>query len=108
MRLRSRLGSMLALACALVAPAAAQKVDRASLDDPFEITADQIDYDGERSLYVATGNVRVIQTTRTLRADWVAFSTETGTGVAEGDVELVDVNDVMNAEFMIRKKKMNV
>jgi len=99
--LRSRLGAVLALACAFVAPAAAQQVDRASLDDPFEITADRIDYDGERSLYVATGNVRVIQTTRTLRADWVAFSTETGTGVAEGDVELVDVNDVMNAEFMV-------
>lgn len=101
LRLRSLIGVALALACLRVSPGAAQELDRARLEDPFEITADRIDYDGERALYVATGNVRVIQTTRTLRADWVAFSTETRTGVAEGDVELVDANDVMNAEFMV-------
>lgn len=84
-------------------PASAQPAepDRARLEDPFEITADRIDYDGRRKLYVATGNVRVLQTTRTLRADWVAFSTETGVGVAEGDVELVDLEDVVTAQFMV-------
>ncbi|MEM9175367.1 MAG: LPS assembly protein LptD [Myxococcota bacterium] len=95
------MGAALLLACLFAPWAAAQEGERARLEDPFEITADRIDYDGERDLYVATGNVRVTQTTRTLRADWVAFSTETRTGVAEGDVELVDVNDVMNAEFMV-------
>ncbi|GEM_PF-828667 len=91
------------LACLVASAAAAQSdaADRARLEDPFEITADRIDYDGERDLYVATGNVYVIQTTRTLRAEWVAFSTETGIGVAEGDVELVDASDVVTAEFMV-------
>ncbi|MCR9097959.1 MAG: LPS assembly protein LptD [bacterium] len=89
------------MACLITGPVAAQQVDRARLEDPLEITADRIDYDGERDLYVATGNVHVIQTTRTLRADWVAFSTQTQTGVAEGDVELVDESDVLRAEFMV-------
>lgn len=75
--------------------------DRARLEDPFEITADRIDYDGRRDLYVATGRVRVMQTDRTLRADWVAFSTTTRIGVAEGAVELVDGRDVLQAEFMV-------
>ena len=64
--------------------------DRASLNEPFEITADRIDYDGVRQLYIATGHVRVEQTARSLVADWVAFSTETRIGVAEGGVELID------------------
>ena len=75
--------------------------DRASLDEPFEITADRIDYDGARQLYVATGHVRVEQTTRSLIADWVAFSTETRIGVAQGGVELIDGSDVLQAEFMV-------
>ena len=91
------------LACLLASatPTRSGAADRARLEDPVEITADRIDYDGARALYVATGNVFVIQTTRTLRAEWVAFSTETGIGVAEGDVEVVDVGDVVTAEFMV-------
>ena len=75
--------------------------DRATLDEPFEITADRIDYDGVRQLYVATGHVRIEQTARSLIADWVAFSTETLIGVAEGGVELIDGRDVLQAEFMV-------
>jgi len=56
------------------------------MDDPFEITADEIIYDGARNLYVANGNVRIVQGDRNMRAAWVAFSTETRLGVAEGDV----------------------
>ncbi len=75
--------------------------ERERLEDPFEITADRIDYDGSKDLYVATGRVRVIQTGRRLRARWVAFSDETQIGVAQGDVELVDGGDVLRAEFMV-------
>ena len=42
--------------------------DRATLDEPFEITADRIDYDGVRQRYVATGHVRIAQTARSLIA----------------------------------------
>ena len=86
------------LSAAYTTPAAAAK-DRARLDDPFEITADRIDYDGERDLYVATGNVRVVQPERSLRARWVAFSTLTRIGVAEGEVELLD-GDVLEAVYV--------
>ncbi len=98
---RLRRVAAIALACLLPGLAVAEPEGRAALNDPFEITADRIDYEGARDLYVATGNVHVIQADRTLRADWVAFSTESRTGVAQGDVELVDASDVMNAQFMV-------
>lgn len=81
-------------------PASAQS-RRERLTDPFEITADRIEYDGPRDLYVATGRVQVLQVDRRLRADWVAFSTTTRLGVAEGGVELVDGDDALQAEFMV-------
>jgi len=86
---------ILAAALALGAPGPAR------MDEPFEITADEIIYDAERNLYVADGNVRVVQGERNLRAAWVAFSTETRLGVAEGDVELLDAEDRLAAEFMV-------
>lgn len=75
--------------------------DRARLDEAFEITADRIDYEQKRDLYVAQDHVRIAQTNRSLKARWVAFSTETRIGVAEGDVELLDGTDVLHADFMV-------
>jgi lipopolysaccharide assembly outer membrane protein LptD (OstA) len=98
---RRRAALCLLLLALAVPPVAGAGVDRAPLDDPFEITADRIDYDGRRRLYVASGHVRVEQTRRSLRADCVAFSTETRIGVAEGGVELVDGPDAVHAEFMV-------
>jgi lipopolysaccharide export system protein LptA len=86
------------LLCAALAVAAP---DRAHMDDPFEITADEIHYDNRRSLYVADRHVRVEQGARSLRARWIAFSTETRLGVAEGNVELIEDGNRLNAEFMI-------
>jgi lipopolysaccharide export system protein LptA len=75
--------------------------DRARMEDPFEITADEIHYDNPRNLYVAERNVRVEQGARRLRARWIAFSTETRLGVAEGNVELIEDGNHLIAEFMI-------
>ena len=75
--------------------------ERVSLDEPFEITADRIDYDAERALYTADRNVRVVQGEKRLRARWVTFSTETRIGVAEGDVVLVDEDEELRAQFMV-------
>ena len=90
---------------ALVAPAAWAQ-DRARMDDPFEITADEIRYDAERDLYIADGRVRVVQGGRKLRAAWVVFSETSRLGVAEGGVELIeakgeDRNDQLSAQFMV-------
>lgn len=75
--------------------------DRARMTEPFEITADRITYEAERELYVAERNVHVLQQGRTLTARWVAFSKKTGVAVAEGDVELIDGVDRLNASFMV-------
>ncbi len=80
---------------------AAQADDRARMTEPFEITADRITYEAERELYVAERNVHVLQQGRSLTARWVAFSKKTGVAVAEGDVELIDGSDQLNASFMV-------
>ncbi|MFP6655248.1 MAG: hypothetical protein VCB25_06450, partial [Myxococcota bacterium] len=74
---------------------------RASLREPFEITADHIVFDDAQKLYVAQGHVRVEQRNRSLEADWLAYSTETGVGVAEGDVQLDEGADQLRAAFMV-------
>jgi lipopolysaccharide assembly outer membrane protein LptD (OstA) len=79
----------------------AAAADRVRMDEPFEISADRITYDGERDLYVAEGHVRVDQVGRRLKARWVAFSTSTRIGVAEGEVDLEDGEDRLRAEFMV-------
>lgn len=71
------------------------------MDEPFEITADEIHYDSARNLYVAERRVVVVQGDRSLRARWVAFSTETRIGVAEGNVRLAEGEDRLHAEFMV-------
>lgn len=97
-----RVCALVILASGLVASTRdAVAAERERLDEPFEITADRIDYDGTRDLYVATGRVRVVQTGRSLRARWLAFSTATRIGVAEGDVVLVDGGDRLEAAFMV-------
>lgn len=75
--------------------------ERSRLNDPFEITADRIVYEAEGELFVAEGNVHVAQEGRSLVARWVAYSKKTGVGVAEGEVEVVDGADRLNAAFMV-------
>jgi lipopolysaccharide assembly outer membrane protein LptD (OstA) len=68
---------------------------------PVEITADTIEYERPRALYVADGHVHVVQEEgRTLDADWAAFSTRTRRGVASGHVVVVDAKQELRAEFL--------
>ena len=95
-----------ALAVAPPTPAAGQGVDALeekvleNRDEPVTITADVLEYEAPRELYVARGNVVIVQGDRTLKADWVAFNPETGAGVASGNVELVDGDDTLRADFV--------
>ena len=57
-------------------------------EEPFELTADAVEYDRARDLYIASGDVEIRQGDRTLAADWIAFSNTTQRGVASGNVEL--------------------
>jgi len=80
---------------------AASAEDRARMSEPFEITADVITYEADRELYVAERNVHILQQGRSLTARWVAFSKKTGIAVAEGDVELVEDTNRLQAAFMV-------
>lgn len=94
----------LLLACAVASAAAAQTGDpgksRGFGDQPLELTADALDYDATRELYVARGDVLMRQGGRTLRADWMAFNRRAGVGVANGNVELREGDEVLRAEFV--------
>jgi lipopolysaccharide assembly outer membrane protein LptD (OstA) len=79
----------------LALPAAAQVPGGA-----FDITADAVDFETERRVYVARGNVHIVQEGRTLDADWVAYSLATGQGVATGDVVIREGSDVLTAEVI--------
>jgi lipopolysaccharide assembly outer membrane protein LptD (OstA) len=68
--------------------------------EAFELTADELEFESARRLYIARGNVVIRQEERVLRADWIAFNEDTGTGVASGNVELVDGGDQLQAEFV--------
>jgi hypothetical protein len=110
-----RLGALLA-ASALVLCAAARAEDaeptkppppaespEAKLPEPeFVLLADVVNYDGERDLYEASGNVKITQSDgRVLTADWLVFNGTTRTGVASGDVVIVDAQNTVRAQFMV-------
>lgn len=65
----------------------------------LEVTADRLEYDNKKKLYVAAGRVRVVQADRSLDADWLAFSSQTKLGVASGHVRVVHGKDVLLADF---------
>lgn len=67
---------------------------------PFDITADTVEYDRDRNLYTGRGNVRISQPGRTLTADWVSFSETTRQGVASGNVVIVEGGDTLTASFL--------
>ncbi len=72
------------------------------LSEPdFTLVADEVTYDSERDIYEATGNVRITQAGGSvLTTDWIVFSGATRTGVATGDVRVVDEQNTVRAEFV--------
>ena len=85
--------------CLWAASAAAQ-LPEIEPDEPVEITADRIDFFLDRELYVAEGNVHVVQARKSLRARWAAFSPRTRLGVASGDVHYHDGGELVEARFV--------
>lgn len=69
-------------------------------DTPFDITADTVEYESDRDVYVARGNVVITQPGRSLTADWVAFSSETRQGVATGNVIVSEAEDLLYADVL--------
>jgi lipopolysaccharide assembly outer membrane protein LptD (OstA) len=89
------------IACALMAAAAAAQLPDSSLEErPFELTADSVEYESERRIYVARGNVRIVSGDTELTADWMAFSDVRSRGVATGNVVYRAAGDVLVADFI--------
>jgi lipopolysaccharide export system protein LptA len=90
-----------ALITGLFAPASALAQFESSFDDaPFEIRADFIEYERLRDVYVARGNVRLVQQGKTLTADWMSFSRRGNRGVASGNVVYSDGIDTVYSNFV--------
>ncbi|MEE9607222.1 MAG: LPS assembly protein LptD [Myxococcota bacterium] len=97
-RLAALLAGLAAFAGASGDGGAAQP-DSPLAGQPFELTADVLEYEAARDLYIASGSVRIRQGERTLTADWVAFNNTSGRGVASGNVVFVDDEDTLRAHF---------
>jgi lipopolysaccharide assembly outer membrane protein LptD (OstA) len=69
-------------------------------EQPFDVTADSVEHDAQRGVYVARGNVRITQPERVLSADWVGFSSQTRQGVASGNVVIIEGDDVLRAQVL--------
>jgi lipopolysaccharide assembly outer membrane protein LptD (OstA) len=69
-------------------------------EQPFDVTADAVEHDAQRGVYVARGNVRITQPDRVLSADWVGFSATTRQGLASGNVVVIEGEDVLRAEVL--------
>jgi len=90
------------LVCALIASAAAAAglPDSSSDDRPFELTADSVEYESARKIYVARGHVRIVSGDTELTADWMAYSEAESRGVATGNVVYRSAGDELDAEFV--------
>lgn len=80
-------------------PAWAQDLDPRR-GEPVEITADRIVYEARRQVYVAQGEVRVVQAERSIDADWLVFNRVTRRGIAAGNVRVDDGDTVLEARFL--------
>ncbi len=91
---------VLAIALSGSARAALVGADDRDSDAPFDITADTVEFESDRDLYIARGNVVITQPGRTLTADWVAFSSDTRQGVATGNVVLTEAEDILYSDVL--------
>ncbi len=85
-----RLAALLALACALARPAAAQVVDLPDRDQPVALVADEVTYDTEAGTVTAAGNVEVYYGDRTLTADRLVYDSRADRLEASGNIVLRD------------------
>ena len=112
----TRIFILLALAVGGVTPAVAQLgaltgrqgSHDISKSDPVTFTADEVDYDKEKSLVTATGHVEAWQNGHVMRADTITFDRNTGVAAATGHVVLMEPDgEVMFADYAEMQNNMN-
>lgn len=67
-------------------------------DQPWHISADEIDYDQQNDLYTAEGNVRISKSGRDIFADYIRFNRTTLEAVAQGHVKMLAGDDFLAGE----------
>jgi LPS-assembly protein len=101
---RRRVAGALRAACAvlaLLAPVLAAPADAADelpKKIPVSVTADKLQYDRTEDVYTASGHVRVEQQGIRLEADRLVLNNRTGVALAEGNVFLLEKEDVLMAD----------
>jgi lipopolysaccharide assembly outer membrane protein LptD (OstA) len=72
----------------------------AAFAQSMDVTADEVEYQADRDIYVGRGHVVITQGGKTLTADHVLFSNKTRQGVATGNVVVKDGTDELHAPFL--------
>ncbi len=76
--------------------------------EPVTFGADQVEYDQQNNLVIATGHVEAWQNGHVLQADKVVFDRNTGTAAATGHVVLLEPDgEVMFADYAEMTQDMN-
>jgi LPS-assembly protein len=71
-----------------------------SSSEPVTFTADQVEYDRENALVIASGRVEAWQNEHVLRADRITFDRNTGVAAASGNVVLLEPSgEVLFADY---------
>jgi LPS-assembly protein len=77
-------------------------------NEPVTFTADEVDYDKDKSLVTATGHVEAWQNGHVMRADKIVFDRNTGVAAATGHVVLMEPDgEVMFADYAEMHNNMN-
>ncbi|MFC1829902.1 LPS-assembly protein LptD [Thermodesulfobacteriota bacterium] len=64
-------------------------------NEPWQISADKVDYDQSASTYTGIGNVAISKANKRLTADYVQFNSETMQAIATGHVMMTAGEDVL-------------
>jgi LPS-assembly protein len=79
-----------------------------SSNEPVTFSADEVDYDKDRSLVTATGHVEAWQNGHVMRADTITFDRNTGVAAATGHVVLLEPDgEVLFADYAEMQNNMN-
>ncbi|WP_193370840.1 LPS-assembly protein LptD [Pelagibius marinus] len=94
--------ALYALLAAFGDAAIAQDIDIEALENtPALITADELTYDEENGLVIASGNVEIAQSDRVLLADEVTYNINEDLVTAEGNITLVEPSgDTVFADYV--------
>ena len=81
---------------------------QANKNDPVTFSADEVDYDKDKSLVTATGHVEAWQNGHVMRADTITFDRNTGVAAATGHVVLLEPGgEVMFADYAEMQNNMS-